>query len=100
MVLDDARRREIAVDVIAGLKDNLAWFPRYQANLRKHKPPTRIIWGPQDGYMPEGSARAYLRDLPDSELHVLDGGHWLLETNLNQAVSLSRDFLFRVHGEM
>ncbi len=91
------RRREIAIGVIAGLKENLAWFPRYQAYLREHRPPTLIVWGPQDGYMPEGSARAYLRDLPDAELHLLDGGHWLLETNLDEAVALTRDFLSRVH---
>jgi pimeloyl-ACP methyl ester carboxylesterase len=24
--------------------------------LREHRPPTLIVWGPQDGYMPEGSA--------------------------------------------
>ncbi|MDX1103201.1 alpha/beta fold hydrolase [Sinorhizobium medicae] len=93
--LTTARRREIAIDVIAGLRENLAWFPRYQAYLHEHRPPTLIVWGPQDGYMPEGSARAYLRDLPDAELHLLDGGHWLLETNLSEVVSLSRDFLTR-----
>ncbi|WP_219339655.1 alpha/beta fold hydrolase [Luteimonas salinisoli] len=42
--------------------------------------------------------RAYLRDLPDAELHLLDGGHWLLETNLDEVVALMRDFLARVHG--
>jgi pimeloyl-ACP methyl ester carboxylesterase len=92
------RRREIAVDVIAGLKENLAWFPRYQAYLRDQRPPTLIVWGPQDGYMPAGSARAYLRDLPDAELHLLDGGHWLLETNLDEVAELTRDFLSRVHN--
>ena len=91
------RRRQIAVDVIAGLKENLAWFPRYQAYLREHRPPTLIVWGPQDGYMPEGAARAYLRDLPDAELHLLDGGHWLLETCLDEVVERMRDFLGRVH---
>jgi pimeloyl-ACP methyl ester carboxylesterase len=90
------RRREIAIDVIASLKDNLAWFPRYQKYLRDRQPPTLIVWGPQDGYMPEPSARAYLRDLPDAELHLLDGGHWLLETNLDEVVALTRDFLNRV----
>jgi pimeloyl-ACP methyl ester carboxylesterase len=92
------RRKEIAADVIWGLKDNLAWFSRYQAYLREHRPPTLIVWGPQDGYMPEPSARAYLRDLPDAELHLLDGGHWLLETNLDEVVPLTRDFLSRVHA--
>ena len=83
--------------MIAGLKENLTWFPRYQGYLRDHRPPTLIVWGPQDGYMPEKSARAYLRDLPDAELHLLDGGHWLLETNLAELVALARDFLGRVH---
>jgi pimeloyl-ACP methyl ester carboxylesterase len=94
------RRREIATNVIAGLKDNLAWFPRYQAYLREHQPPTLIVWGPCDGYMPKGSAQAYLRDLPNAELHLFDdGGHWLLETHLEQVADLSRDFLERVHNQ-
>lgn len=93
-----AKRREIALNLIAGLKDNLAWFPHYQAYLRQHQPPALIVWGPQDGYMPEGSARAYLRDLPSAELHLLDGGHWLLETNLAEVVALTREFLARVHA--
>jgi pimeloyl-ACP methyl ester carboxylesterase len=88
-------RRDIVVRVIAGLRDNLAWFPRYQAYLRDHQPPTLIVWGPQDGYMPEGAARAYLRDLPNAELHLLDGGHWALETNLEQIATLMREFLTR-----
>ncbi len=91
-------RREIAVGVIAGLKENVAWSSKYQAYLREHQPPTLIVWGPQDGFMPEGSARAYLRDLPDVELHLLDGGHWALETNLHEIVRLTREFLGRVHS--
>jgi pimeloyl-ACP methyl ester carboxylesterase len=94
--LSTPARREIAIGVIASLRENLNWFPRYQAYLREHQPPTLIVWGPQDGYMPEASARAYLRDLPKAELHLLDGGHWLLETNLREVVGLVRDFLSRV----
>ncbi len=89
------RRREIAVAVIEGLKQNLEWFPRYQAYLRDNRPPTLILWGPQDGYMPAAAGRAFLRDLPDAELHMLDAGHWALETSLDQMVALSRDFLTR-----
>ena len=91
-------RREIMIDLMEGLRDNLNWFPRYQAYLRVHRPPTLIVWGPQDGYMPEGAARAYLRDLPAAELYLLDGGHWALETNLDEIVRLVRDFLRRVYG--
>ncbi|MFD2795794.1 alpha/beta fold hydrolase [Promicromonospora vindobonensis] len=95
--LRQPERRRIMVGLMEGLRENLDWFPRYQAYLRQYRPPTLIAWGPQDGYMPEGSARAYLRDLPDAELHLLDGGHWALETNLEQVVALSREFLARAH---
>jgi pimeloyl-ACP methyl ester carboxylesterase len=94
------RRKEVAIDLIAGLKENRAWFPQHRKYLAEHRPPTLIVWGPQDAYMPEKSARAYLRDLPDAELHLLDGGHWLLETHLDEVVALMRDFLGRVHGRV
>lgn len=49
--------------------------------------------------MPEASARANLRDVPDAELHLLDGGrHWLLETHLDEVVALMRGFLPRMHA--
>lgn len=92
---DHPIRRRVMVELMEGLKENLEWFPRYQAYLREHQPPTLIVWGPQDGYMPEASARAYLRDLPEAELHLFDGGHWLLETNLDQVAPMIRNFLDR-----
>jgi pimeloyl-ACP methyl ester carboxylesterase len=92
------KRRDIAAQLIAGLKENRAWFPQHRKYLREHRPPSLIVWGPQDHYMPEKSARAYLRDLPEAELHLLDGGHWLLETHLDEVVALVRDFLGRVHA--
>lgn len=92
------RRKAIIIGLITGLEENLEWFPRYQDYLREHQPPTLIVWGPQDGYMPAQSARAYLRDLPEAELHLLDGGHWLLETNLDEVVPLIGDFMDRVSG--
>jgi hypothetical protein len=38
-------RRKVAVGFMEKLEANLAWFPRYQAHLREHQPPT-LIWGP------------------------------------------------------
>ena len=90
------KRRQIMIDLILGLEQNLEWFGRYQAYLRQYQPPTLIAWGPQDGYMPEASARAYLRDLPEAELHLLDAGHWALETNLDEVAGLVGEFLGQV----
>ncbi|MGV0815417.1 alpha/beta hydrolase [Mycolicibacterium boenickei] len=76
----------------------LDWFAGEQAYLREHQPPALIVWGPHDGYMPEKSARAYLRDLPDAPLHLLGGGHWLLETHLDEVVPLVDEFLTNVYA--
>lgn len=91
-------RKDIQARVILGWKENFEWFPRYQAWLREHRPPTLITWGTRDGYMPEKSARAWLRDVPDAEIDLhSDGGHWLLETHLPQMVGRVREFLTRHH---
>jgi pimeloyl-ACP methyl ester carboxylesterase len=95
-LMNTPQRRENVVGLFEDQATTVDWFPKQQAYLRKHRPPTLIAWGPHDGYMPEGAARAYLRDLPDAELHLLDGGHWALETNLGEIVALTRDFLGRV----
>ncbi|MEV0106791.1 alpha/beta hydrolase [Nocardia sp. NPDC050799] len=93
--LGTPQRRENLTSLLADQRHTVPGFPRQQAYLREHRPPTLIVWGPQDGYMPAGAAHAYHRDHPDAELHLLRGGHWLLETNLDDVVPLIRDFLHR-----
>ncbi len=92
-------RRDLALGLMEKLEENIRWFSRYQAYLREHRSPTLIIWGPEDGYMPAESAHAYHRDLPEAELHLIEGaGHWLLETHFDSALPLVRGFLSRHHG--
>jgi pimeloyl-ACP methyl ester carboxylesterase len=81
------------VHLLEDQPSTLDWFPKQQAYLREHQPPALIVWGPHDGYMPEESARAYHRDLPDAPLHLLGGGHWLLQTHLSDVVPLVDEFL-------
>jgi pimeloyl-ACP methyl ester carboxylesterase len=95
-LMNTPERRALALELMLQLKENLSWFPRYQRYLREHRPPTLILWGPEDGYMPEGAARAYLRDLPEAELQLIPGaGHWLLETHFERALPSVRRFLQR-----
>lgn len=91
-------RREGLARLLADQPSTLAWFGRQQEYLRRHQPPAVIVWGVNDGYMPEAAARAYLRDLPEAELHLFDGGHWLLETHLDEVVTVLRRFLPRAYG--
>ncbi|WP_046247437.1 alpha/beta fold hydrolase [Hymenobacter terrenus] len=98
-LMNTPTRKAVAVGLMEKLEQNLTWFPRYQSFLREQQPPTLILWGPQDGYMPQQAARAYHRDVPTAELHLLEeAGHWLLETHFEEALPLVRDFLSRTLG--
>ncbi len=84
--------------MLALLKDygsNPSHYPEWQAYFRKHQPPTLIAWGRNDEIFPAPGARAFLRDLPRAELHLLDTGHFALEDKGDEIASLALDFLGR-----
>ncbi|GII92423.1 alpha/beta fold hydrolase [Sinosporangium siamense] len=74
---------------------NVELYDRWQAELRRHTPPALLVWGRNDPFFPESGAHAYLRDLPEAELHLFDTGHFALEECLPQMAPLIADFLDR-----
>jgi pimeloyl-ACP methyl ester carboxylesterase len=86
---------EIQLDLILDYRSNIVLYPAFQAYFRKHEPPLLAAWGRHDpAFIPAG-ARAYQRDLPDAEIHLLDAGHFALETHHTQIAALIKDFLDR-----
>jgi pimeloyl-ACP methyl ester carboxylesterase len=55
-----------------------------------------VVWGVNDPFFIEPGARAYLRDLPDAELHLFDTGHFALEENLPEIAPLIAKLLDRL----
>ncbi|HEX2171200.1 MAG TPA: alpha/beta hydrolase, partial [Dehalococcoidia bacterium] len=94
--LDLPHRKQIQVDLAFNYHTNVALYPQWQAWLRRHQPPTLIVWGRNDPFFLEAGARAYLRDLPEAELHLFDTGHFALEEKLPEIAPLIADFLDRV----
>ena len=75
-------RDQVMLDLIYDYTSNVALYPTWQAYLREHLPPTLITWGANDEYFIADGARAYLADVPDAELHLLDTGHVALATHV------------------
>jgi pimeloyl-ACP methyl ester carboxylesterase len=70
-------------------------YPALHAYLRTSQVPVLAVWGLGDPiFGPEG-ARAFTEDSPDAEIHLLDGGHFLLESAGDQVAALIQDFLGR-----
>lgn len=86
---------EIQLDLILDYRSNVALYPAFQDHFRKHRPPFIAVWGRHDpAFLPAG-ALAYRRDLPDAEIHLLDAGHFALETHHREIADYIRDFLGR-----
>lgn len=80
-------------------RKNVALYPQWQAFLRDQQPATLILWGKGDIiFTPEGGT-AYLRDLTNVDLHLLDSGHFVLEDQAEVAADLiTRFYQQRVAG--
>lgn len=71
-------------------------YPRVHEYFRQSRVPLLAVWGAEDLIFGPDGARAFARDLPDAEIHLVSGGgHFLLESHLDTVVGHIRDFLTR-----
>lgn len=85
--------REIQLQLFYDYRTNLARYPRWQAYLRQHQPPTLVVWGANDVIFPAEGAHPYQRDLNTLEFHLLDTGHFALEEDGEFIAERIRRFL-------
>lgn len=86
---------DVQIGLFGDYRANVALYPQFQEFLRTRRPPTLVVWGRYDPFFTAAGARAYLRDVPDAELHLLDAGHFALESRGAQIAALMREFLAR-----
>jgi pimeloyl-ACP methyl ester carboxylesterase len=86
---------EIQLDLILDYRTNVTLYPKFQEYFRKHRPPVLAVWGKNDAFFLPPGAEAYRRDVPDAEIHLLDAGHFALDTHHEEIAAYIRDFLGR-----
>jgi pimeloyl-ACP methyl ester carboxylesterase len=94
-LLDRPGNSDIQLDMMYDYRTNLPLYPKVQEYLRKHQPPTLIVWGERDFIFPADGAHPYKRDLKELEFHLIPTGHFALEDKADVIVPLIRDFLAR-----
>jgi pimeloyl-ACP methyl ester carboxylesterase len=92
-LLDRPGNAEIQLALFADYASNIKSYPVWHEYLRKHQPPTLIVWGRNDPFFTVAGAEAFLRDLPKAELHLLDTGHFALEEESEGIADHIRRFL-------
>jgi pimeloyl-ACP methyl ester carboxylesterase len=85
----------VQLALFADYASNLPLYPKLHAYLRDSRVPVLAVWGRNDPIFGPDGALAFAGDAPGAEIHLLDGGHFLLESHLDAAADSIRSFLGR-----
>jgi pimeloyl-ACP methyl ester carboxylesterase len=77
--LDRPGNDAIQLNLLHNYQANLPHYDEWHEFFRNKQPKTLIVWGQNDPFFTVPGAKAYLRDIPRAELHLLDTGHFALE---------------------
>ncbi|MCZ6801713.1 MAG: alpha/beta hydrolase [Nitrospirae bacterium] len=92
-LLDRPGNEAIQLQLFYSYGSNPPLYPKWQAYMRRHQPPTLLVWGKNDEIFPADGAHPYKRDLQNLEFHLLDTGHFALEEDGEIIANHIRRFL-------
>jgi pimeloyl-ACP methyl ester carboxylesterase len=91
--LNQPGQGDIQTELFYDYRNNVASYPAWQAWLRKTQPRLLVIWGKYDPSFDISEPDSYRRDVPQAEIHILDAGHFAMDTAADEVAELVRGFL-------
>ena len=86
-------RMETQRALLADYGKYVARFGDISKFLAERQPPAVMVWGRHDAFFDIAETVSWMQDLPRMEAHVLDGGHFLLETHAKPAADTFARFI-------
>jgi pimeloyl-ACP methyl ester carboxylesterase len=83
---------DIQTELFYDYRSNVAAHPHWQEWMRECHPRLLVLWGKYDSSFDISEPEAYRRDVPDAEVHILDAGHFALDTAADRIADLVRGF--------
>jgi pimeloyl-ACP methyl ester carboxylesterase len=90
--MDRPGDKEIQFALHANYGSNVERYEEWHEYFRRSQPPALIVWGKNDFVFLPAGAEAYRKDLKHVEIHMLDAGHFALETNSAEIAGYIRKF--------
>ena len=90
--LSQPGQADIQTDLFYDYRNNVVAYPSWQAWMQKTQPRLLVIWGRYDPSFDLSEPEAYRRDVRKAEVHVLDAGHFALDTKADEIATLVRRF--------
>ena len=91
--LDRPGNDTIQIDLLYDYRSNVALYEKWHEYFRVKQPRMLIVWGINDPFFTVEGAKAYQRDIPDAELHLIDTGHFALEDSSDFIAERMKQFL-------
>jgi pimeloyl-ACP methyl ester carboxylesterase len=91
--LDRKGNDQIQLALMRDYGNNLPLYSVWQEYFRKYQPETIVISGKNDKLFTAPGAEAFKKDLPNAQISLLNGGHFVLEEKHREAARLITDFL-------
>ena len=95
--LSQPGQADIQTDLFYDYRTNVEAYPKWQAWMREKQPRLLVIWGKYDLSFEASEPAAYRRDVPNADVHVLDAGHFALDTAADEVASLVDAFVRSLH---
>jgi pimeloyl-ACP methyl ester carboxylesterase len=84
---------DIQSDLFYDYRTNVDAYPTWQAWMREKQPRLLVLWGKYDPSFERTEPEAYRRDVPNAQVHILEAGHFALDTAANEIAALIRSFV-------
>jgi pimeloyl-ACP methyl ester carboxylesterase len=91
--LNSPGQAQIQSDLFYDYRTNVDAYPKWQAWMQKTQPRLLVVWGKHDLSFDSGEPERYRKDVPSAEVHVLDAGHFALDTKADEIAGLVRGFM-------
>jgi pimeloyl-ACP methyl ester carboxylesterase len=91
--LNQPGQADIQSDLFYDYRTNVDAYPKWQAWMREKRPRLLVLWGKYDLSFEPSEPENFRRDVPAAEVHVLEAGHFALDTAADEIAELVRKFL-------
>jgi pimeloyl-ACP methyl ester carboxylesterase len=91
--LSSPAQAQIQSDLFYDYRTNVDSYPKWQAWMQKTQPKLLVVWGKHDLSFDPGEPERYRKDVPNADVHVLDAGHFALDTKADEIAALISQFM-------
>jgi pimeloyl-ACP methyl ester carboxylesterase len=91
--LNSPAQAQIQSDLFYDYRTNVENYPKWQAWMQNTQPRLLVIWGKHDLSFDPGEPERYRKDVPKAQVHVLDAGHFALDTQADEIADLVSQFM-------